>query len=57
MALQLQNIRYFIKNISPEENVSQIFHIGLSFDFIKSRKIIMKKYLKSSPFFDKNECY
>ena len=38
------------ENIHLEGTVSQNFYIGASFYFMKYRKIIMKKYLKSSPF-------
>ena len=32
-----------IENIHMEGNISQTFNIGPSFDFMKSREIIMKK--------------
>ena len=32
--------------------MSRIFYLGPSFDFMKSRKIIMKKAIKIFPFFD-----
>ena len=32
--------------------MSQIFYLGLSFHFLKSRKLSCKKIVKSFPFFD-----
>ena len=36
--------------IQMEGTVSQIFEIGLSFDFMKCRKLFLKKSTKSSRF-------
>ena len=40
-----------IENIWMEGTVSQILYLGPSFDFMKSRKIIMQKKQNSSRFF------
>ena len=40
-----------IENIYMEGTVSQILYLVLSFNFMKFRKMIMKKYKKSSRFF------
>ena len=44
--------RILIEYIHMEGTVSQTFNIGPSFDFMKSRNIIMKKIVKIFPFFD-----
>ena len=41
-----------IENIPLEGTMSHIFDIGPRFDFMKSRKIIMKKIIEIFPFFD-----
>ena len=43
-------IHILIENILMEGTVSQNVYLGLSFNFMKSRKIFIKKYQKSSRF-------